>query len=83
MITPPRRGPSKISGLIYILLGMFALFISGFGIIAPTSFFGMQKEFRIGFSIIVGIYGAWRVMAGLSILRQHAAGLTTNERPKL
>ena len=67
------RPPSKISGLIFIMLGMFALFIAGFVAIVPGSFFGINQYARIGFAAVIGLYGAFRVFSGISAIRKAAA----------
>lgn len=70
--TRGQRPPSKISGLIFILFGIFALFIAGFVVAVPGSFFGVDPNMRIGFSLVIGLYGAFRVFTGISTVRKAA-----------
>jgi hypothetical protein len=67
------RPPSKASGLIFILLGIFALFIAGFVIAVPGTFFGINPYMRIGFAAVIGFYGAFRVFSGIDAIRKAAA----------
>ena len=66
------RPPSKVSGLIFIMLGMFALFIAGFVALVPGSFFGINPYARIGFSAVIALYGAFRVFSGITAIRKAA-----------
>ena len=66
------RPPSKISGLIFIMLGMFALFIAGFVSLVPGSFFGINQYARIGFAAVIALYGAFRVFSGITAVRKAA-----------
>ncbi len=70
--TRRERPPSRISGLVYILLGMFALFISGFVVLVPGSFFGVDPNMRIGFALVIGIYGGFRVFTGITAIQKAA-----------
>jgi hypothetical protein len=67
-----QRPPSKISGLIFIMLGIFALFIAGFVVAVPGTFFGINPYARIGFSAVIALYGAFRVFSGISAIRKAA-----------
>jgi hypothetical protein len=67
-----QRPPSKISGLIFIMLGIFALFIAGFVVAVPGTFFGINQYARIGFAAVIGLYGAFRVFSGISAIRKNA-----------
>ncbi|MDP4199871.1 MAG: hypothetical protein Q8922_11910 [Bacteroidota bacterium] len=66
------RPPSRISGLVYILLGMFALFISGFVALVPGSFFGVNPMARVGFAVVIGLYGGFRIFTGIAAIRKAA-----------
>jgi hypothetical protein len=64
------RPPSKISALIFIMLGIFALFVAGFVVAVPGTFFGVNEYARIGFSAVIGLYGAFRVFSGITAIRK-------------
>jgi hypothetical protein len=67
------RPPSKVSGLIFIMLGIFALFVAGFVVAVPGTFFGVDQYARIGFAAVIGLYGSFRVFSGIAAIRKAAA----------
>lgn len=66
----PPPAPSKVSGLLSIMLGILWLFVAGFVVVVPGAFFGIPQIARIGFGVVVGIFGAYRVFSGISTIHK-------------
>jgi hypothetical protein len=67
-----RRQPTKVMGLVYVLLGIFGLFIAGFVMVASTRF-GDNKQFLLIFGTVIALYGVFRIYTGVSIMKKAAA----------
>jgi uncharacterized membrane protein len=65
------RPPSRIAGAVYIVIGIFALFVAAF-VLFYEGGFGPVTNFRMGFGIVIALYGAFRIYTGISMLRRAA-----------
>ena len=63
------RPPSKIAGGVYIIIGIFALFIAAFVWLYKGVFAGLNNV-RIGFSAVIAAYGFFRIYTGISMIRR-------------
>jgi hypothetical protein len=75
---PIERPPSKIAGVVYIIIGIFALFIAAF-VLFYEGGLGPVTNFRTGFGIIIALYGVFRIYTGISMFRK--AGRMKNSVP--
>ena len=74
MIPDPsgRNKPNKTVAVVYLLFGVFALGLSAFVLFVPASFWSIQPTFRIGFGLIILVYGLFRIYSGLDTFRRAA-----------
>ncbi|HWF44545.1 MAG TPA: hypothetical protein VG537_07880 [Candidatus Kapabacteria bacterium] len=71
-----RRQPTKIGGIVHILLGLIGLFIAGFiFVISPR--LGDNRQFSMVFGGVIVLYGLFRIFTGWRTLKQ-AAKLEAN-----
>ncbi|HEY3874837.1 MAG TPA: hypothetical protein VGM92_05140 [Candidatus Kapabacteria bacterium] len=71
---PIERPPSKIAGLVYLLIGVFALVVAALVLFYEGTFTGPVTNFRTGFGIVIALYGVFRLFTGVSMIRK-AGGL--------
>ena len=64
-----RRRPTKVAGLIYILLGIFGLFVAGF-VMVVSSRFGDNQQFWLIFGAVIALYGIFRIFTGVNTLKK-------------
>lgn len=73
MISPRRspieRPPSRIAGVVYIVIGIFALFVAAFVLLYQGAL-GAVTNFRIGFGTVIALYGLFRIYTGISMIRK-------------
>ncbi len=62
--------PSKIAGVVYILIGIMALGVAAFVLFYQGSLTGPPSTFRTGFGVIIALYGAFRIVTGISTVRK-------------
>ena len=67
-----RRQPTKVAGTVYILLGIFGLFIAGF-VMVLSSRFGDNQQFWMVFGVVIALYGAFRIFTGWTTLKKATA----------
>ena len=63
------RAPSKIAGAVYIIIGIFALLVSAFVLVYKGAL-GAVTNFRIGFGIVIALYGVFRIYTGITMIRR-------------
>jgi hypothetical protein len=62
--------PNKIVGVVYFLVGIVALCVAAFVLFYQGSLTGPPSTFRTGFGIIIALYGAFRIVTGISTVRK-------------
>jgi hypothetical protein len=68
-----KKPASKIAGIIYILLGVFALFVAAF-VVFMRGVLGEVTSFRIGFGIVIALYAIFRIITGIITFRKASKG---------
>ncbi len=71
--------PSKIAGLVYVLFGVFALFVGMFVLIVGSTLGGLSTQVRYIFSGVLLAYGIFRIVSGFSTIRKadaHSRSIT-------
>lgn len=66
---PIERPPSRVAGVVYIIIGFFALLIAAF-ILLYQGNLGAITNIRIGFGAVIAAYGLFRIFTGITILRR-------------
>ena len=66
---PIERPPSKIAGAVYLVIGIFALFVAAF-VLLYKGILGAATNFRTGFGIVIALYGVFRIYTGVSMIRK-------------
>ena len=74
MLTPSQRRtierpPSKIAGAVYVIIGIFALFVAAF-VLFYKGILGAVTNFRTGFGIVIALYGVFRIYTGITMIRK-------------
>lgn len=64
--------PNKTVAIVYLLFGIFALGLSAFVFVVPASFWNINPTFRIGFGVIILVYGLFRIYSALDTFRRAA-----------
>ncbi len=64
---PIERPPSKIAGAVYSIIGIFALFVAAF-VLLYRGMLGPVTSFRTGFSIVIALYGLFRIYTGIVMI---------------
>ncbi len=76
MLQPTRRAterpPNKIAGIVYILIGAMAIAVSGFVLGYQQTVVGPTSDTWVGFGIVIALYGAFRILTGVTIVRRAA-----------
>ena len=67
---PIERSPSKIAGIVYILVGFMALCIAAFVIFYRGVAASPTSNVWMGFGIVVALYGVFRIFTGLSMIKR-------------
>jgi succinate-acetate transporter protein len=75
-----QKPASKIAGVIYMMLGVFALFVAAFVVSMQGAVFGEVTSFRIGVAIVIALYGLFRIITGFITFRKanKGASITLN-----
>ncbi|GEM_PF-2231833 len=63
------RPPSKVVGLIYLVVGFFAMCFAAF-VLLVQGYLGPITNFRIGFGAVIALYGLFRIYTGISTIRK-------------
>ncbi len=63
------RPPSRVAGVIYVAIGIFALGVAAFVMFFEGTL-GAVTNFRTGFGIVIALYGAFRIFTGISMIRR-------------
>jgi hypothetical protein len=68
-----QKPASKIAGVIYIMLGVFALFVAAF-VALMQGVLGEITSFRLGLGIVIALYGVFRIITGIITFRKAGKG---------
>lgn len=66
---PIERPPSKIAGAVYIVIGFFALLVAIFFYFYQGDL-GALTNIRVGFALVIALYGLFRIYTGISMIRR-------------
>lgn len=66
---PIERPPSRIAGAVYIVIGFFALLVAVFFYFYQGDL-GALTHIRVGFSLVIALYGLFRIYTGISMIRR-------------
>ena len=71
-----QKPASRVAGLIYTALGVFALFVAAF-VLTVQGALGAVTPFRVGFGIVIALYGLFRIITGITTFRKASKGVVT------